>query len=392
MSELFTPKEFNLELGDDLSSLLYEASRQTRENRPGLVDDYHDSFFSLRGIKLSYFKNCNDLCIDQFPDGVGTKIEIAERVGDHSTIATDLFAMVCDDAVACGYEPIAVATILDVNQLDEEQTTKDTIRQLSSGYIEAARQAGVVITKGESATLGDRVGGYGDFNVNWGAVAIAVAHKKRMLSGEKIALGDHLVGLQEFGFRSNGFTLIRDVLLESFGPNWHEKIFRAAGAITLGKLVLKPSIIYTKLINELTGGYDIDKEPKAVIHGIAHITGGGQPGKLGRMLTPSGNGVFIDEPIEPPNIMSFVQEKGNISDEKAHKSWNMGTGMVIATPEPDKVIEEAERFGIHAKEIGIVRDNPQIKIRNLGVQSSKKWLTFKNDSGRSHNIPATLTS
>lgn len=377
MAEQRTPiQDVNIELGDDVSKMLYEASKQTHDNRPGLLVEFHESFSGLRAIPGSMLKDVDNMYLNLAFDGVGTKVEVSERLDDHSVVAHDLFAMVCDDAVVRGAEPVAIGSILDVRQLDDNEHTRTAVRQLAQGYVEAAKAAGVVVVNGEVAELGDRVGGYGDFNYNWGATVLWFAHKDRILTGHQIQPGDSLVGLAEHGFRSNGITDVRKAMLEHYGPQWQDVVVKELGELSLGRLVQKPSIIYSRFVSELTGGYDIDKEPKAVVSGVAHITGGGQPSKLGRMLEPSGLGVTIDTPIDPPRIMTEVQKLRAFSDEKAYGKWHLGSGMVIATSEPEKVLAEAQSFGLSAQTIGEVTDEPGIRIKNRGAIQEKEWLTF----------------
>lgn len=369
-------QDVNIAFGDDVSRMLYEASKATHENRPGLLTELHESFSGFRAIPLATFKNPEDLYVNMAFDGVGTKVEIAERLDDHSVVAHDLFAMVCDDAVVRGAEPIAIGSILDVRQLEDDEHTRDAFTQLSEGYVEAARLAGVVVVNGEVAELGDRVGGHGAFNYNWGATALWVAHKDRVLTGHQIRPGDRLVGFAEHGFRSNGITDVRKAMLEWHGPNWQNEVVRGLGDASLGKLVQKPSTIYTRTVTDLTGGYDIEKDPKGKLTGVAHITGGGQPSKLGRMLEPSGLGALIDDPIDPPDVMLHVQELRNFDDEKAYGKWHMGPGMVVASPEPEKVLEVAEAHGIDAKVIGRVTQEAGVVIKNRGARRQQPWLYF----------------
>ncbi|AHB42790.1 Phosphoribosylformylglycinamidine cyclo-ligase [Candidatus Saccharibacteria bacterium RAAC3_TM7_1] len=371
-------QDVNIELGDDASKMLYEASKHTHANRPGLVREAHESFSGFRSIPLSQFKDKDfeNLEINLGFDGVGTKIEIAERMDNHSTVAHDLFAMVCDDAVVRGAEPLAIGTILDVRQLDDTEHTREALRQLAYGYVAAAGLAKVAVVNGEVAELGDRVGGFGEFNYNWGAAILWVAHKDRILTGHQIEAGNTLVGFSEHGFRSNGITDVRKAMLKEYGEDWHNKIDRSLSDVALGKLVQAPSIIYSGFMSELTGGYDIAKESLARVTGVAHITGGGQPSKIGRMLEPSGLGVEISNPNTPPDIMLKMQEIRGFDDRTAYGKWHMGPGMVVATNEPEKVLEAAEQHGVVAQEIGVVTEKPGIKIRNLGAGSDSEWLEF----------------
>lgn len=378
MSKRGPIQDVNIKLGDDVSRMLYEASKLTHANRPGLLEEFHASFSGARAIRLSAFGDANDLYMNMGFDGVGTKVEIAERMADYSTIAYDLFAMVCDDAIVRGAESVAIGSILDVAQLDDSPAGRKAIKQLATGYVAAAEAAGVVVVNGELAELGDHVGGYkdGPLSLNWGATVLWIAHKDRLLTGLQIQPGDSLVGLAEPGFRSNGMTDVRKAMIERYGEQWHMKVDKTLGPISLGEQVLRPSIIYSKFVSSLTGGYDIAREPIARVTGVAHITGGGMPSKLGRMLAPSGLGAVIDNPIDPPAIMKHVQAIRGFADEQAYSKWHMGPGLVIATPEPDVVLAVAKKFGIEAKRIGEVTQQPGITIKNCGARGDQEWLQF----------------
>lgn len=375
MAERGAIQDVNIELGDKVSEMLYEAAKHSWGNRPGVVVEMHPSFSGLRALRPDY--KPPDCFESMGSDGIGTKVEVAERLRDHSVVAFDLFAMVCDDAVVRGAEPVAINTVLDVNQLREADViTANAIREIALGYIAATKAAGVVILNGETAELGKRVNGFGRFNYNWCATVLWYAQKDRLLTGHQIKAGDSLIGLAEPGFRSNGITDVRKAMLEHYGRNWHNQVERSLGDVSLGRLVQKPSTIYSRFVTSLTGGFDIDKERKAKITGVAHITGGGQPSKLGRMLEPSGLGVVIDNPLDPPQIMRHVQRLRNFPDWKAYEKWHMGPGMVIATPEPGAVLAAAEDQGVEAQEIGYISDEPSIRIKNRGAVQEEEWLIF----------------
>jgi phosphoribosylformylglycinamidine cyclo-ligase len=397
-------RDVNIAAGDNVSELLYSALAATHSNRPGLVVSQHDSFSGYRAMTGKYLNgvDLNKLEFNLGFDGVGTKVEVSERLNDHSVVAHDLFAMVCDDAVVRGAEPVAIGSILDIRHLDESEATRTAMQQLATGYIDAAKAAGVVIVNGETAELGGRIRGYQELdgysvpfallrrigakalgrtipehiNYNWGAAVLWFAHTDRALTGHQVKPGDSLIGLEETGFRSNGLTDARKAMRQEYGRRWHEKYVRELGGMSLGELVQQPSTIYTRFVNGLTGGFRIENEPKAKVTGVAHITGGGQPSKLGRMLEPSGLGATIDRPLAPPRIMLHVQKIRGFTDREAYGKFHMGPGMVIATPEPENVLREARAFGLTARRIGEVTDEPGIRIRNLGAQHDEEWLSF----------------
>jgi len=358
----------NIELGDDVSKILYNAAKQTWDNRKGRLGELvvpFDDFSGVRAIDVSELPKGTLMNIGF--DGVGTKMELAERVNDHRTIAYDLFAMVCDDAVVRGAEPILIGSILDVNSLGSgENTFIEQVKQLAEGYINAARDANVAIVNGEVAELGNRVGGYGDFNYNWGASVVWFANRDRLFTGKEVREGDALVGLRETGFRSNGLSLVRKIMQKHHGDEWHRVPWKV-GTDSLANLALTPSKIYTAAVVDMFGGYN--GEPKVDVHGVAHITGGGVPGKLGRMLKPSGLGAVINEPFEPSEFMLYTQALGNVSDEEAYKTWNMGQGMIVASPDSERVIDIARNYGIEAKQVGYVTEDPSVRIKNKGAMN-----------------------
>lgn len=363
----------NIELGDDVSKILYNAAKQTWENRKGKFGELfvpNDDFSGARAIKISDLPK--DALMNMGSDGIGTKVELAERLNNHRTMAYDLFAMVCDDAVVRGAEPVMLTSILDVRSLgSEEHSFQQQIRQLAQGYVDAAKAARVAVVNGEVAELGSRVAGYGEFNYNWGANVAWFARESRLFTGKEIQAGDYLVGLRETGFRSNGLSLVRKIMSNNFGHEWHKQEYEGSN---LGEQVMIPSRIYCAAVCDMFGGF-LD-EPKVKLHGVAHITGGGIPGKLGRMLKSSGLGAEIYAPFEPSPLMKYSQQLGNVTDEQAYKTWNMGQGMILATPEPHGVIKVAKDHGIEAKIIGFAIVGNSINITSKGYFSGGKRFTF----------------
>ncbi len=376
-SEAYRNAGVDLELGDDLSKMLYEASKLTWKNRQGEFGEpelLNDSFSGKRVISLDRLPSEPGLVMYMGDDGVGTKVEVAERTSDFLTIAHDLFAMVCDDAVVCGADPVLITTTLDVNKLSKDEATQKALKELCIGYVNAAKLAGVAVINGEVAELGDRVAGSGPFNLNWSATVSWFAHRERILDGTKITPGDTVVALREEGFRSNGLSLARKVFSEVRGKNWHETDGITKGK-TLGEEVLHPSDIYSRAIVDMVGGYDLLRAPGAEMHGAAHITGGGIPGKLGRLLSSTGYGAQLNNLFYPAGAMRFVEENADIDSEEAYRIWNMGQGMLIVTPEPEAVIEIAEEHGHTAQVCGEITDTPQITIYSRGKSLGEK-LTY----------------
>jgi phosphoribosylformylglycinamidine cyclo-ligase len=365
----------NIELGDDASKILYNAAKLTFENRKGDIGEIivpFDDFSGVRAIDVGKLPKGSLMCLGF--DGIGTKVEIAQRMKDHTTIAFDLFAMVCDDAVVRGAEPVLIGSVLDVNSLGtDEESHIEKLKQIAEGYIAAAKAANVAVINGELAELGDAVGGYGKFKYNWCSGLVWFAAKDKLFIGKEIQAGDYIVVLEEKGFRANGLSLARLVFGKEHGNDWHT--IELDGK-KLGRLVLEPSTIYSKAVVHMHGGFQT--KGMCEIHGVAHITGGGIPGKLGRVLRPSGLGAELIDLFSPCKAMQYCQKLGGVSDEEAYRTWNMGQGMAIITPEPEKVISEAEKFGIKAKTAGRVVLTPGIHIKSKGVMSKGEILVFSS--------------
>jgi phosphoribosylformylglycinamidine cyclo-ligase len=383
MSKAYAESGVNLKFGNDMSKVLYEASKLTWENRQGKYGEIsaaHDSFSGTRVWGMDQLKGVPEvekLVFDQDADGIGTKVEVAQRITRYDTIAHDLFAMACDDSSARGFEPAVLTSVLDVNKFKGHMF--HWMGQLASGMVEAAKLAGVAVKGGETAELGKCVGGFGApwkiLQFNWGATVHAIGHKDRIITGQEISPSDSLVAFKEVGFRSNGLSLVRKALPKEYGPFWHNAWSEEVGC-KLGQAVLKPSIIYSGLLVDTVGGYDLRKSSRAIIHGAAHITGGGIPEKVGRMLEPTGYGADIYQPYSPPVIMELVQKAADIPDQEAYEVLNMGNGMVVATPEPETLIEVADDHSIKAKVIGTVTKEPGITIRSAGVKTPGSILEY----------------
>ncbi len=327
----------DVETGDIASKIMYEAAKKTWRNRKGRLGEIvvpFDDFSGLRAVDIS--KLPKDTFMSMNFDGVGTKIEIAERLNKHQSIAFDLFAMVCDDAVVRGGEPALVGSNLEINNID-----LNVIKQLAKGYVEAAKEANVAVINGEIAEVGSRVQGQGNCSYNWSAACIWFGEKKNMFTGKELEVGDSLVVFKEDGFRSNGFSLVRSAL----DNEWDREKMEQA---------LTPSKIYSRAVVSMFGK----------LTGVAHITGGGIPGKLGRMLKASGLGAELDGLFEPCRLMEKIIERkeNNISIEEGYKTWNMGQGMIVATKDPEDIIKIAKKYNVEAKICGEIKKKKGISL------------------------------
>ncbi len=310
----------NIDLGNQSSQTAFSYARETFSNRSGkkgAVASKTNGGFS----NLLIFGGQR---IGIGSDGTGTKAEIAERTQIYDTLGYDLVAMVADDLAAAGFEPTNLSNVIDVDYLDEK-----IIAQLMKGLRDACNYADITITGGEIAELGNRICGYGDqMHFNWSATAIGVLPDKLKtdIDGSQIKPGDVVISLKSKGFRSNGFSAIRRILLEKFGDEWHNESYN--DKTTWGRKILTPSLIYSYFITHLI---KINLIPK----GIAHITGGGIFDNLRRVLKMTNTGAVLDNLFSPLPEMLKIQELGNVSNEDAYRWWNMGNGMLLVVDEKD---------------------------------------------------------
>lgn len=349
----------DIKLGNKCSQVMYEACKKTFANREGKLGEPIDMPGGFSGP--IYIEDLKDAVLLKNSDGVGTKVTIAHGSDKHDTIGFDLLAMVCDDAACLGAEPIAVTNTLNVNSL-----SLGLIEELAKGLVDAAQVAQVAVVGGEIAELGKKISsGY-----LWDADVVSIMDRKKWAKAGEIKPGDLIVGVTSDGFRSNGFSLIRRVLHDNLGSNWVNKKFSTR--LRWGDITLKPSRIYTPFLVDCFGTYG--EPPSVKIMKAAHITGGGIPDNLSRVLPP-GLGAEI-KPPKPHQPMLILQEMGKISDREAYRTWNMGVGLCIVTNDKT-VLKKAAQHNLSAHIMGEVTNRPQIEIMNKGYWQTKGELYYE---------------
>jgi len=263
-------------------------------------------------------------------DGVGTKLLVAEATGRYDTIGIDLVAMVVDDLVCQGAEPLFLLDYLAVGALDP-----DVVEAVVGGIAEGCRQARCALIGGEMA---EHPGSMEPDRIDVAGFAVGVVERDRLITGDQARPGDLLIGLPSPGLRSNGYALARRVLLE------------VAGLPLDGVAddLLLPSVIYAPAV--------VDLLAEVVVRGVAHITGGGIPGNLPRAL-PDDVGYWLDPSTwDVPPIFGLIQQHGEVSDEEMAKVFNLGIGMVVvvAPADADHTIASLAASGHAARAIGEV--------------------------------------
>jgi phosphoribosylformylglycinamidine cyclo-ligase len=283
-------------------------------------------------------------------DGVGTKLAVAMATGRFDTVGIDLVAMCVDDLVCCGARPLFFLDYQLLGRVDPDQ-----VRALVKGMAEGCRQAGCAILGGE---LAEHPGLLAPGEVDLAGFAVGLVERDAILDGPVNArAGDALLALPSPGLRSNGYSLARRALLERAdrsldGPAWD------GAEVTLADELLRPSVIYSPAVLAVLAEVEV--------HAVAHITGGGLPGNLPRVLPGDLDAVVRAGSWEVPRIFAEVADAGGVSDEEMARVFNLGVGMVLVLPE--RSVEPARailrRFGHAPKVIGELR-NGTGRVRHI---------------------------
>lgn len=262
-------------------------------------------------------------------DGVGTKVMLAQMMNKHDTIGIDCVAMCVNDILCQGAKPLFFLDYIACGKLVPEKMEK-----IVKGVADGCLQANSSLIGGETAEM---PGLYKENDYDLAGFCVGIVDKEKIITGEKIKKGDHIFGLKSSGIHSNGYSLVRKIVLEKEKLSLDEKI---EGLDTsLGEELLKPTKIYVKEILALL--------EKIEINGLSHITGGGFYENIPRMI-PDGLCAKIDvRNIPLPKIFSLLEKWGELDKKDMYETFNMGVGLVFAVDKKDiekvkEIIDEDE--------------------------------------------------
>jgi len=273
-------------------------------------------------------------------DGVGTKLKVAQAANVHDTVGIDLVAMCVNDILTVGAKPLFFLDYFATGKLSVE-TAADVIKGIAKG----CEIAGCSLIGGETAEMPDF---YPEGEYDLAGFVVGIVDREKYITGENIQLGDVVLGLASSGIHSNGYSLVRKLFFEILELKIDEYVEELGGKVY--EVLLTPTKIYVKPVLKLL--------EEVEVKGIAHITGGGIPGNLVRILPESVDAVIKKGTWEVLSIFRFIQEKGNVSEEEMFKTFNMGIGLCIVVSPED--VEKAEKVLIEAGEtvyrIGEIRE------------------------------------
>ncbi len=321
----------DIEEGDRFVRLISSLVKETF--RKGVLSDI-GHFGSLFEIDIEKYKKP---VLVSGTDGVGTKLKIAFLCDRHDTVGIDLVAMCVNDIITLGAEPLFFLDYFATGRLSSEKAS-----EVIKGIVKGCKEAGCALIGGETAEM---PGFYADGEYDLSGFAVGIVDRDRIVDGKDVKEGDRIIGISSSGIHSNGYSLVRRLFFEikGYGPETYmDEIGR-----TLGEELLEPTRIYVRAVKGLM-------EKSIPIKAMAHITGGGIPGNLPRVL-PEGFGakIKIGSWPEPP-IFGKIRSVGKISEEEMRRVFNMGIGYVVITSDEfaDAAVEALASSGYQAFIIG----------------------------------------
>lgn len=302
----------DIDEGDRFVSLIAPLVKETF--RPEVMTDI-GSFGALFRLDTSRY---SEPVLVSGTDGVGTKLKVAFMTDRHDTVGIDLVAMCVNDVLTLGAEPLFFLDYFATGRLRSGRA-----RDVVKGIAEGCRQAGCSLIGGETAEM---PGFYGQEEYDLAGFAVGVVDRPDIIDGSRIAEGDVVIGLPSSGLHSNGYSLARKVFFDRAGLS-HDACLPELG-ISVGEELLKPTTIYVKAFQLLKGA--------VTVKGMAHITGGGLPGNVPRIL-PEGLCAVIRRdswPVHP--VFGLIQKMGNVPDDDMMRTFNMGIGFVVVVSPGDE--------------------------------------------------------
>lgn len=281
-------------------------------------------------------KNYKEPILVSGTDGVGTKLKLAFDLNKHDTIGIDLVAMCVNDVLVQGAEPLFFLDYFATGKL-----TPEIAAQVVEGIGEGCVQANAALIGGETAEM---PGMYSEGEYDLAGFCVGAVEKSEMIDGSKVSAGDVLIGLASTGAHSNGYSLVRKVI-----DTYNVPLDTQIGGKSLAEAVLAPTKIYVRSVLSLMKEVDV--------HALAHITGGGIPGNLNRVLPDDCHAVVNESSWQWPELFTWMMETANIERAEMYRTFNCGVGMilVVKAADADQAISHLNQAGESAFLIGEIK-------------------------------------
>jgi len=308
------------------------------------VMDFKGGFagmFRLDYDERLFKKNYKSAVLVACTDGVGSKVQLAGKIKKFDTVGIDLVAMNVNDMLVQGAEPLFFLDYLAVHKLEPK-----TVAELVKGVAAGCRLADCALIGGETAEMPDTYR-KGDFDM--AGFAVGVVERKKVVTGKNIRSGDYILGLASSGLHSNGYSLVRNICFKKAGLKMTD-VLEEFGGVALGDVLLESTRIYVRSIVKLLSQYKV----KQVVHGMAHITGGGLPGNIPRVLPKDCNAVIKKSSWPTHKIFAFLQKAGPVEEDEMFRVFNMGIGFVLIVAEDfaNSIKKKLTKYGEKVYKIG----------------------------------------
>ena len=326
----------DIDAGDRAVELMKKHLANAR--RPEVVGDI-GGFAGL--FDMSAAKMMKRPLLATSTDGVGTKTEIARQLGKYDTIGEDLVAMVVDDLVVCGAEPLFMTDYIAVGKV-----FPDRIAEIVSGIAKGCAKAGTALVGGETA---EHPGLLDEDEFDIAGAATGIVDAEKLLGADRVRTGDFIIAMPASGIHANGFSLVRHILAKK-SLRLDQQLAEAGRS--LGETLLTPTEIYS--LDCLV----LHKALNDQLHALAHITGGGIAANTARVLPEHLKARYDRSTWSLPVEMEFLAAQGAVPQEDMERTWNCGIGMVaiVAPDEADRAIRSLGARGMKAWVAGVIED------------------------------------
>ena len=293
-------------------------------------------------FSLAAIKDMEDPVLLSGTDGCGTKVKLAFIMDKHDTIGIDAVAMCVNDVACAGGEPLFFLDYIACGKNFPEK-----IATIVSGVAEGCKQSGCALIGGETA---EHPGLMPEDDYDLAGFAVGVVDRKDIITGEKLAAGDVLIGMASSGVHSNGFSLVRKVFENEITKEGLDTYYEELGT-TLGEALIAPTRIYVKALKSI-------KDAGVTVKACSHITGGGFQENIPRMLPEGKHAIVKKDSYDIPAIFKLMQKKAGIAEDMMYNTFNMGLGMIVAVDPADveKTMEAIKAAGDTPYVVGNIED------------------------------------
>ncbi len=347
----------DLDVYNEAMKRLPRLMHRTFSPRVQQLDGGFAGLFQLDFGNQLFRRNYENPTMVACTDGVGTKLKLAQMIDRHDTVGIDLVAMCVNDAICCGAEPLF---FLDYIAMSHDDPLR--LEQIVQGISDGCLQADCALLGGETAIMPDLYS-RGDYDL--AGFHVGVVEKKQLIDGKQIAAGDVVLGIDSSGIHSNGFSLVRKIVFDVAGKNADDIVGETEQ--TVGETLITPTLIYTRALRKVLSHYKI----KNVVHGIAHITGGGLAENIER-ITPDGLQIDVDANTwQRPAVFDWMQGLGKVETDEMYRVFNMGIGiaMIVSPYYADKICRMLNQEGHPCRAIGEVKAAADATTKSVTVHN-----------------------